>query len=265
MKKTLLALATTSALMVSGSALAAFVEATEGGAAGAGAKLEITGTITNTNPIWKWQIPGATQTAVENVELKMISGVEEATSTSWNITTDEKIILEGYMAAPSPKGGPGLTPVVSIGGVDMVKCTENSPCELEIEARDASNETATSVGTVAFRMMAAARAAIVELGTGNPRHGYWDGTLKARAHELLRKTKGYATLYEPQIQYHNWLVPGDTLASFDSLGATLSGVVYGKISQSRVYAMGPSKLLIPTDTPAPANWIATLPVTISVK
>lgn len=91
MKKTLLALATTSALMVSGSALAAFVEATEGGAAGAGAKLEITGTITNTNPKWRWQIPGATQTAVENVELKMISGVGEGTSTSWNITPTKRL------------------------------------------------------------------------------------------------------------------------------------------------------------------------------
>lgn len=178
------------------------------------------------------------------------------------------------MATPSPKGGLDLTPVVSIGGVDMGECAEKGPCELEIVAYDVSNGTATMAGTVAFKMKSSGgmayrsgKSSSFETVVGR----YGDGTSLDRAGALLEMTAGYSNTYTPVNR--SWVAGGDGATGtypvdFDIvLGGNGNGwrnKVFN-VSQSRVYAMGPSKLLIPTGTPAPAKWMATLPVTIYVK
>ncbi len=249
MKKTFLAVTMLSALSLSSGANAAFVEGNN-----FTGTLDFNGTITNDNPIWKWQIPDTAKTSVDNVSLRVVSGVNNGSKTSWNITNTEQVILEGYMKTLAERGGAGLTPIVIIGGQNMLTCSIPAPCPVSIVATD--NDGAT-VGSVEFSLSNAGGTALMYQGKTyvNGVHGI----STARARELVTKTTGFDEFYSrPDIVnlYNQY--------NMDQLDTFLRNVNHEKITSSRVYTMSRSTLNIPNGTPAPAVWRATLPITISV-
>ena len=256
MKKTLLALVTASALIVSGSALAAFADATQGEGSGANAQIKITGTVANTNPNWMWQIPAAAQGSVTDVALKRITGVAVGDNTEFAISKTEMSILEGYMSTPSPTGVAGITPVITIGGKDMaeVDCSMIAGgCSVEISA---TNGGATA-GKIIAHLEASAAAAFIG-GTNGDSYitGAEVGDGSREALEVLRTQGSFNESY-PGVQATIGL-------TYRGMEALLSNVNSKKISNSRVVMLASSKLVVPTDA-IPDTWAATLPMTISLK
>ena len=254
MKKTLLALATASALIVSGSALAAFADATQG--EGANAQIKITGTVANTNPNWMWQIPAAAQGSVTDVALKLVTGVSVGDNTEFAISKTKMSILEGYMSRPSPTGGAGITPVITIGGKDMaeVDCSMIAGgCSVEISA---TNGGAAAGKIIAHLEASAAAAFIGETNGYSYITGAEVGDGSREALEVLRTQGSFNESY-PGVQATIGL-------TYRGMEALLSNVNSKKISNSRVVMLASSKLVVPTDA-IPDTWAATLPMTISLK
>ena len=255
MKKTLLALATASALIVSGSALAAFADATQGEGSGANAQIKIAGTLTNTNPNWMWQIPAAAQGSVTDVALKLVTGVSVGDNTEFAISKTKMSILEGYMVTPSPTGGAGITPVITIGGQNVaeVACSMIAGgCSVEISATDGGAE----VGKVIAHLQASAAGAYIH-PAGNvfvTTAGQGDTTTEAV--DVLKLQGAFAESY-PGFQTTN-------PRTYLSMEAMLSIVTNLRVSNSRVVFLASSKLVVPTDA-IPDTWAATLPMTISLK
>ncbi|EEX66647.1 hypothetical protein [Vibrio metoecus] len=253
MKKTLLAAATASALVVSGGALAAFADAPKGEGAGASAQLKITGTLTNTNPNWMWQIPADAQAAVKDVTLKKITGVVNGANTEFSITTTPMSILEGYMKTPAPTGGAGLTPVINVGGTDMMKdCSAQAGCSIALSAKTGGKD----VGVLTLDAITSWAYA---------HHLLWNVEVLSEFNEnnttealaVLKKQADFDGSYpDPK---RGGAVPADRLEK-DLQDPRL----YEIVSQSRVVTVRSAKLRVPTEA-VPATWAATLPITISLK
>ena len=255
MKKTLLALATASSLIVSGSALAAFADAAQGEGSGGNAQIKIAGIMTNTNPNWMWQIPAAVQGSVTDVALKQIAGVSVGDNTEFAISKTQMSILEGYMKTPSPTGVAGITPVITIGGQDVsaVACSQlQGGCKVEISATDAGAE----VGKVIAHVEASAASASKNANGSFLSPVSSTGDISAEAIAVLKKQSSFANTYpNPK--------PGNSFR-YLRLEELLRDPSSKNISDSRVVKLLSSKIVVPTDA-VPATWAATLPITISLK
>ncbi|EEX67704.1 hypothetical protein [Vibrio metoecus] len=258
MKKTLLAAATASALVVSGGALAAFADAPKGEGAGASAQLKITGTLTNTNPNWMWQIPADAQAAVKDVTLKKITGVVNGANTEFSITTTPMSILEGYMKTPAPTGGAGLTPVINVGGTDMVKdCSAQAGCTISVDAMAGEDR----VGKVAMAFQQEFAEAYHIRDEVHLSGKTFNNVATKRAVQVLESNQqGFWTTYPLE-----GMVRDEPAASGLFYDIWLSSPSSRSLlSASRVSVMKSSKLVVPTGA-VPATWAATLPITISLK
>ncbi|EEX66688.1 hypothetical protein [Vibrio metoecus] len=253
MKKTLLAAATASALVVSGGALAAFADAPKDEGAGASAQLKITGTLTNTNPNWMWKIPAESQAAVSDVALNKIAGVVNGANTEFAITKNPLLIIEGYMKTPSPKAGSGLTPVISVGDKNMAKdCGTSAGCVVSVTASDARS----NVGSVEVSLTVGAASAYHEVGgVAKIRKG---GLSTADAVSVLTSNQAD---FENSYKYPSDAPGGTMLSEYDAWLGTSN---LSKVSDSRIVRMKSSKLVVPSNA-VPATWAATLPITISLK
>jgi hypothetical protein len=254
MKKTLLALATTSSLIVSGSALAAFVDAPKGEGSAADPQIEITGTLTNNNPNWMWQIPAVSQSVVTDVVIQKITGVVSGSNTEFSVTKKALSILEGYTKRLIPNGGAGLTPVVKVGGVDMRGCSgPNGICTIIIDAANAG----AKVGEISMRiMMTGGGYSTNELNIKYSTLPSAQG-ISQEALDLAWKTVGVEAAYQGSITRNKDY-------SIDTVDNWLKSPTLYKSAQGRVVTLASSKLVVPT-TAIPATWAASLPITISVK
>ena len=251
MKKTLLALATTGALVVSGSALAAFADAPQGEGSGASAQIEITGTIINTNPIWMWQIPAALQTAVTDVALKRVEGVSVGNNTEFALTKTPMNVLEGYMKTPTVQGGAGLTPLISIGGMDMMtECGTSAGCTISLKATNAGEDVADVV--------------IDAIQTWSYAHENSSGTVFVGLNHDANNTAVALNILKRQANF-DITYPSPTkgaAATASQVNGFLADSATKKVAQSRVSVVKSSKLVAPTGA-IPTVWAATLPITVT--
>lgn len=153
MKMKALKLALLAAGLVSGSVSAAFTE----GDLAADNSITLNGEITNTNPVWAWKT-GADQLDWDTTRL-------EWKVTGANATVDfsgkgDVTLLDGYLVNLAPKGGVGLSPVVTIGGDGYTVTAGAGTMEQTAKVKvtgltDATDSTSTVDGEMTFKMVMA--------------------------------------------------------------------------------------------------------------
>uniref|UniRef100_UPI00300E5228 F4 family fimbrial subunit n=1 Tax=Citrobacter arsenatis TaxID=2546350 RepID=UPI00300E5228 len=140
-----------SAGLVCGSVQAAYTE----GDLTANNAIKINGAITNTNPAWSWQV-GSDQTDWDTTKLDwQISGKDATADFSAKGSVP---VLDGYLSALVPAGGPGLTPVITMTG-DGYRVTAGAGTieqTAEVTAKgltDARDPTSEVDGKMTFKLV----------------------------------------------------------------------------------------------------------------
>lgn len=247
MKKTLLAVTLLSALSLSGAANA-FTEATDGTFSG---NLNFSGTITDDNPIWAWEIP-AVPGDVTGWDALVINGVVSGDNTTFAFTSKPAMtLIHGFMKTPSVSGGSGITPVITVGNEgSTVVLSGDATQDVTVVAtgKDASN-TAVANGTMAIKAQAFLGGALKDAGTIK-----YFGAEKAQT-VLSANQPNFSTTYpSPEAGTNNF---ADTEALFANQAMSdLSGAYVAEISNYRLTF--PSASL-------PATWSAIIPVIVTLK
>lgn len=261
MKKSVLAAATLSLLAVSGMANAAFTDADASG--NWTGNLEFNGTITNTTPIWKYQIPEATLAATKDWDAERYSGTVDGSQMRYSF--DKNItVLEGVMKWPAATGGPGLQPVVTFGAPDTgyVWYTSNkygdyNKWSLGIPVTVEAQVEGKAAGTLL--MLLHPEVASQFHDTGNP-NKYADRSYKESpdAFILLKSQPYYAVAY------------GHITSTASAEGAVAQSTLsfhspyIANVSSAFVVKASGFKLTFPTAS-IPDAWTATLPISITVQ
>ena len=249
MKKTLLAMTVLSTLFLAGTANAAVAEAAPGTAGGG--ELSITGTITNNNPNWAWEIPAKAVADAKDWTVAKITGKVEGVNTVYNFAANAPMTaLNGVMVAPSPTGGTGMTPVITVNGTELILPklgnfeTGEGAGQVVLSALGDSGEEGTF--TVTLRQHGAG----AYVGGG----GIGQGTSSGPATELLKAQSYYADTYR------NPVAPDWGTMDVGSLVRSS----HKKVSAAVTLDLTDFDLAFPTDA-QPSTWTASLPIVISLK
>lgn len=256
-----------SALLVSGVANAYTDADASGNWSG---NLDFNGTITNTSPAWKYQIPDTAVQGAKNWDVERISGSVDGSNTIFSFNKD-LTVLEGVMKAPTPVGGSGLQPQVTFGesGKTVVWDTSNpslsTPVAIELTAKDGTDGT-TAVGKLKFNLVgqAATQAVVLQAdGSGLSARSSVFVTVP-KAYALLKSQPYYASTYDETVG--SWganATAGEGMAATENLSGA-KGSSWTKMSAAIVADASDFKL-VTNSTAIPQSWNATLPITISVK
>lgn len=260
MKKTLLATATLSILIASGMANAAFTDAD--GSGGWSESLEFNGTITNTNPMWKYKIPAAAEQAANTFNIKRDQGVIEGNNTNFNFTDKNFTVLEGVMKDLAPKSGLGLTPIIVFGevGKTIVWDTSNQSMSKPTNISIGVRKEISQIGQLSFKLQGQAATQAVYKGAIWPDNIGYSNVSKAA--NLLMSQPYYNKTYS---KYPSRDDGGPQVAGVGhSSTFPLIGSVYTDMSSALIVDAFAFKLSVPTAF-IPDKWTATLPISITVK
>ncbi|MEC6798949.1 hypothetical protein VXS03_17965 [Photobacterium sp. S4TG1] len=114
MKKLVLSLVAVSTMLAAGAANAAAPAPFNG-------QLDFSGVITSTTPVWKWEIPTASQALAKGWTMKKDSGVITGTNTTYTIQKANIAFLQGYTTQSVASRNLGMAPTVKIAGVTITK------------------------------------------------------------------------------------------------------------------------------------------------
>lgn len=112
MKKLVLSLVAVSTMLAAGAANAAAPTPFNG-------HLDFSGIITSTVPVWKWEIPTASQALAKGWTMKKDSGTITGTNTTYTIDKANIAFLQGYTTQPIANGGTGMAPTISVAGITL--------------------------------------------------------------------------------------------------------------------------------------------------
>ncbi|OCH43069.1 hypothetical protein [Aliivibrio fischeri] len=249
MKKTLLAATILSTLLMSGAASAAFVESPTG----FNGQLNFNGTITNTNPVWSWEIPAQSVTDATGWDALVLNGVVNGTNTEFTFPSKQPMtLINGFMKTPSSSGGAGITPVVKIMSYDgtEVEIKGNSPQSIIVTA------TGKDVNTkpVADGTMEIDAQTFLGGAYGDATSSIYFGAQKAQQ-VLATNNADFATNYgTPTANTGNYAKAAEDFTNQSH--ANLSGAYLVEISNY--------KIAFPSTT-LPATWTADIAVTVTLK
>ncbi|PSW21690.1 hypothetical protein C9J21_22395 [Photobacterium phosphoreum] len=112
MKKLVLSLVAVSTMLAAGAANAAQTPFN--------GQLDFSGVITSTAPVWKWEIPAASQTAAKDWSTKADSGVVTGANTVFTLDNADIPFIQGYTPDVVGEGSPGLVPTITVAGNHVV-------------------------------------------------------------------------------------------------------------------------------------------------
>ncbi len=250
MKKTLLAVTLLSALSLS-SAANAFTEATDGTFSG---DLNFSGTITDDNPIWAWEIP-AVPGDVTGWDALVLNGVVSGENTTFTFASKAAMtLIHGYMKTPSISGGAGITPVITVGndGSTVVLSGDHTQdVTIVATGKNAANE-AVANGTMAIKAQAFLGGVLKTTFEGNPINKLFGST---KAQNVVKLQADFDTTYPTPLEGVNNFADTEALFANQAM-IDLSGAYVAEISDYRLTF--PSASL-------PATWSAIIPVTVTLK
>ena len=244
MKKTLLAMTVLSTLFLAGTANAALVESTDGSFTG---KLDFNGTITDTNPVWMWEITDASKAAATGWNSLVINGVVSGSNTTWTFGNKPSIeLIRGYMKTPSISGGTGITPVIKVGPTESATTLDGTVQTITLVATgNTAASDAVAPGTMKLNVQG--------LLGGAHTTGQKFGAVEAQA--IAELQDGYATTYPTAV--------GGT-GSFSAAETALSNQDLTNITGAYLANLSNYELSFPSES-VPATWTTTVPVTVTLK
>lgn len=255
MKKASLIATTLASFFLINIANAGITEAPIG--SGGGGSLTMSGSFINTTPIWGWEIPAETTSAVQGWKIDKIDGVVDGINTKFDFTSKGPLYILDGKTLKSTIGGLSILPQVEVGGVLQANGTTTT---VTLPALG-SNGVA---GTFEFETLHATAAA--ERITGNarpaviyPNDSVVDVTMQQRVKSAL--VNQIIALGESH--------SGEGTASGAIIDEKLSGraahahLITWLAAASSVSVSG-MNLTFPTAS-LPATWTASLPITVTIS
>ncbi|MGL5236691.1 MAG: hypothetical protein ACRC8O_01445 [Plesiomonas shigelloides] len=257
MKKTILAVATLSVLMASCMANAAYTDADKSGSWSG--NLNFNGTISNTGPSWKYQIPDDAVVAAKDWNTERSSAAVSGQESTFSFPDKDFTLLMGVMKAPAVHNGAGMQPVVTFGsGSDALvwdTATETGTIRNFDFHVDVKNNDSNTVGQLVMTVITQSATQAVDAYNGAIAS---DSSFNnaVEAFKLLKSQDYYLKSYDK----HN-VRDLSTASSTSMLNDTNS---YNTLSAALVAKVNTFELKFPT-TAIPETWSATLPISITVK
>lgn len=233
------------ALFLSRAASAEFTEAVDGQFSG---NIDFNGTITDTNPIWAWEIPEQSITDAQGWDALVLNGQVNGDKTSFTFPEKSSMpLIRGFMKTPSVSGGAGITPVITIGGGD------NSVVLSGDVAQDvtvvATGKNSSNVAVPDGSMSLKAQAFL-----GGAHDATYFGSTKAQE-VLAANQENFATNY-PSLTAANQSYAQSEEAFRNQSFSKLSGAYIAEIKDY---------LLTFPSASLPSTWSAIVPVTVTLK
>lgn len=94
--------------------------------------VNMTGRVENNSPNWSWRILPTSVTSLSNIVLDTRNATLGNSNLTWRLTSRVPFI-QGAMTNPSPTGGPGLQPVLTVAGT-TINLSSNTAQSLTIAA-----------------------------------------------------------------------------------------------------------------------------------
>lgn len=244
MNKTLLASSVLSTLLMAGSANAAMLKSTSGNFSG---QLDFSGTITDTTPIWMWEIPEETKSAATGWIVDVRDGVVADSNTTWTFPSKPVLnLIQGFMKSPISEGGIGVTPLIKVGPIDSATTLDGTLQTIKLVA----NGKDISDGDVAAGEMSLKVKGF--LG-GVYNSGQKFGAVEAQT--VVANQVNFSTNYPT-------LVEGS--GSFSEAETEFTKVVNKNLSGGYLVKISDYSLTFPKGS-IPSTWSTILPVTVTMK
>ncbi|GAB2649520.1 F4 family fimbrial subunit [Vibrio panuliri] len=232
---------------LSGGVNAAFVESATGNAS---YNLTFSGTILDVRPVWVWEIPDASKTAMTGLSALVINGIQRNGSTTFTFPSKDAVtLIHGYMKGISAMGGIGLTPVIKVGNDGSTVTMNGTTQAVTVVATGTISGTAVAAGTMRVNATAYLGGALFD-GTAAK---YFGAT---QAQTLLADNQtGFTTIY-PSI--------AEGTSTFAQAEALLANQASTKISGAYSVSIDDYTLMFPSGS-LPDTWAAIIPVTVTLK
>ncbi|WP_028774026.1 hypothetical protein [Shewanella waksmanii] len=252
MKKTMIA-GMVSVLMAA-SANAAFTESADGTFTGS---LSFSGSITDTQPAWMWELPEVTINSVTDWNVDKAAGVLEGENAVFDFADKGTFeFLHGYTKSVAAGGQPGFRPIVTVGEGDTAQEINDTVKSISVVASGVGSDgAATADGQLSFSISGGNAVAFFWPESGLWWLAYSGGTAGANARTLLQSNvENYATVYaqidmeeERAFSWNYNYLNNTSLNASGAFDSTMSDI----------------KLSFPS-TSVPATWTADVPVTVTM-
>ncbi|PSU87405.1 fimbrial protein [Photobacterium kishitanii] len=244
MKKTLLAVSVLSTLFMAGAVNAAMVEGSNGSFSG---QLDFNGTITDTTPIWMWEIPEASKNAATGWTVDVREGVVADSNTTWTFPDKSALdLIQGFMKFPIAEGGAGITPLIKVGPTDSATILDGT---LQTITLVANGKDTSDVDVAAGAMELKVQGFLGGVYGSGQKFG------AAETQTVVAKQVNFSTNYPTLIDGTGSFSEAETEFTKEA-NKTLSGAYLVKISDY--------SLTFPTAS-IPATWNTIVPVTVTMK
>ncbi|PSW22332.1 hypothetical protein C9J21_22390 [Photobacterium phosphoreum] len=236
MKKLVLSLVAVSTMLAAGAANAAQTPFN--------GQLDFSGAMTSTAPVWKWEIPAASQTAAKGWSTTADSGVVTGANTVFTLDNADIPFIQGYTPDAVGEGGPGLVPTITVAGNHVLTDT---PQALDVSV---TGDGKADAGTMKMTLSGAAATAFSIPGVNTPEVYKTAGALGQSAYDMISKH------VDAGVRVF------DAATTMSYIENRLSDVQY--VNQVASYAtnLGKFSLSFPTAS-IPDAWTATVPVTVT--
>ncbi|MFS1899769.1 hypothetical protein BCU22_022625 (plasmid) [Vibrio cyclitrophicus] len=252
LKKSTIAIALMAA--TAGSAYA-FTDATGGAWSGS---LDFDGTISNTNPLWEFEVPPETVILTTDMTQYVSEGVVNGENTEFALTTlDDAVLFHGNIKAVLPQGIPGMVPDIMFSGVEVsVDAVEGSS---EVSITLPANDGDADTGTITFSI---GSGAAVMTGTASSNIGVWyngddNPVAGAAAHALLMQIPGLGDIYPGG-------EPVYTTSPYENIDGWIDNEDYNNQFHARAFVSKSAVVSFPSAN-IPTTWSASLPITVTVQ
>ncbi|MEZ9360454.1 hypothetical protein AB4175_11295 [Vibrio cyclitrophicus] len=225
----------------------AFTDATGGAWSGS---LDFDGTISNTNPLWEFEVP-------PDMTLYVSEGVEDGENTEFALTAlDDAVLFHGNIKSRLPQGGPGMVPDIMFSGVEVSVNTVEGSSEVSITLpandgeADLGEVTLSVAAGAVFKVMDATDGDVLRMGNEND-----NPTAGARATERLMQVP------EVDDNVEDGVATDVDYAAVDS--ALVEAMIVDQF-HARAFVSKSAVVSFPSAN-IPTTWSASLPITVTVQ
>lgn len=214
--------------------------------------LKFDGAITNSDPVWQFEVPADTVALAKNLDIKGSDGTINGANTEWTLTKlNDAVFFHGNLKNVLPQGKSGITPEIKFSNTDVGKDFGKL---VTITATGGNGES----GIIAFDISSGAASAFTNTPSQTIQTNKNDAPKAgAAALTLMESTTGYSTYY--------------TIGGSHSINSRYENIQLSlgadhKTNQfaGRAFTVESTKLSFPTAS-IPATWTASLPITVTVQ
>ncbi|MEZ9362685.1 hypothetical protein AB4175_22780, partial [Vibrio cyclitrophicus] len=221
--------------------------------------LDFNGTISNTNPLWQFEVPPETVILATDMTQYVIDGVVNGENTEFALTAlDDAVLFHGNLKARLPQGGAGMVPDIMFSGVEVSVDTVEGASEVSIALP--ANGGAGETGTITLDVSSGTAYAYTSANVTYEGNSNADDnpTAAGEALDMVRQVQGYMDYYgNPD----NSALTGLMYSQSDNV---MTLAAWTDQFHARAF-VGKSAVVSFPSANIPTTWSASLPITVTVQ